>query len=71
MCRNCTSSLQSSQKTSLCQLVGRSGNLPIFAGRSILVAREIAVPFHKNYYAQIRQRAIDLINAQYSSDRKS
>jgi len=49
-------------------LPDETDNLPIFAGRSVLVARETALPFHKNYYGQIRQRAIDLINAQYAAD---
>jgi hypothetical protein len=43
-------------------------NLPMFARRSILVGRETALPFHKKYYSQIRERAVDLINAQYSTD---
>ena len=43
-------------------------NLPIFARRSILVGREIALPFHKRYYSQIRQRMSDLVSAQYSPD---
>lgn len=49
-------------------LSDETDNLPIFAGRSVLVARETAIPFHKGYYGQIRQRAIDLIDAQYSAD---
>lgn len=43
-------------------------NLPMFSRRSILVGRETALPFHKKYYSQIRERAVDLINAQYSTD---
>lgn len=43
-------------------------DLPVFARRSILMGREIALPYHKKYYAEIRQRAVDLINAEYSSD---
>lgn len=43
-------------------------NLPSFAARSILVGREYALPYHTRYYAQIRQRTIDLIQAQYSPD---
>ena len=44
-------------------------NLPTFAKRSILVGGVgFPVPYHKGYYAQIRQRTIDLINAQYSPD---
>ncbi|EDX78780.1 hypothetical protein MC7420_7433 [Coleofasciculus chthonoplastes PCC 7420] len=43
-------------------------NLPTFAQRSILVGREYAIPYHWGYYRQFRQRTIDLIKAQYSSD---
>ncbi|MCU0567802.1 MAG: hypothetical protein MUF49_14530 [Oculatellaceae cyanobacterium Prado106] len=41
-------------------------NIPTFSRRSILVSKEYALPFHSGYYQQIRQRAIDLIAAQYS-----
>jgi hypothetical protein len=41
-------------------------NIPSFSKRSILVSKEYALPFHRGYYQEIRQRAIDLINAQYS-----
>lgn len=46
----------------------QANNLPSFAKRSVLVAREYALPYHVRYYTQIRQRAVDLINAQYSPD---
>jgi hypothetical protein len=59
---------QSPKDSLVAALSGETDNLPIFAGRSVLVARETALPFHKGYYGQIRQRAIDLINAQYSAD---
>ena len=52
----------------IASLSNETENLPIFAGRSILVGRESALPFHKGYYSQIRQRASDLIKAQYSPD---
>ncbi|MEM9566718.1 MAG: hypothetical protein AAF974_00280 [Cyanobacteria bacterium P01_E01_bin.34] len=39
-----------------------------FAHRSVLVDREFAIPYHTGYYRQIRQRATDLIAAQYSLD---
>jgi len=42
--------------------------LPTFSQRSILVGREYAIPYHKGYYREIRQRMIDLIGAQYSPD---
>ena len=43
-----------------------ANNLPTFAQRPILLAREYSLPFHTKYYTQIRERAIDLITAQYS-----
>lgn len=43
-------------------------NLPSFAARPILVGREYALPYHTRYYAEIRQRTVDLIAAQYSPD---
>ena len=42
--------------------------LPSFSHRSILVSREYAIPYSKRYYQEFRQRAIDLIQAQYSPD---
>ena len=47
-------------------LSDEANNIPTFAHRSILVSKEYALPFHLGYYRQIRQRAIDLIRAQYS-----
>lgn len=52
----------------IASLSNETDNLPVFAKRAILVGRETALPFHRGYYAQIRQRAIDLIHAQYSPD---
>jgi hypothetical protein len=49
-------------------LADEGDNIPTFTGRSILVSREYALPFHLGYYNQIRQRAIDLLEAQYSED---
>jgi hypothetical protein len=43
-------------------------NIPTFAKRPILVAREYALPFHTRYYAKMQERATDLISAQYSAD---
>ncbi|MEB3340383.1 hypothetical protein [Okeania sp.] len=44
--------------------------LPTFSQRSILLGREYAIPYQVGYYSQFRQRVIDLIVAQYSSDLK-
>ncbi|HBE17411.1 MAG TPA: hypothetical protein DEG17_04110 [Cyanobacteria bacterium UBA11149] len=52
----------------IASLAEEAGNLPSFAKRSILTARQYAIPYHLGYYNQIRQRSIDLINAQYSPD---
>ena len=43
-------------------------NLPTFAQRSILVGEEYALPFHLGYYRPLRQRIVDLLQAQYSQD---
>ena len=47
-----------------------ANNLPSFARRSILVGSEYAIPYHTGYYNRFRQRAIDLLEAQYSSNAK-
>lgn len=43
-------------------------NIPAFSKRSILVAREYALAYHTRYYAQMQERASDLIAAHYSPD---
>jgi hypothetical protein len=52
----------------IASLADEANNLPIFAKRSVLVSRETALPFHKSYYTPVRERVVDLINAQYSSN---
>lgn len=52
----------------IASLADEVNNLPAFTKRSILVGREYAIPYHWGYYSQFRQRVIDLIQAQYSSD---
>lgn len=49
-------------------LTVETANIPSYAQRSVLISREVAIPYHVGYYAEIRQRAKDLIAAQYSSD---
>ena len=44
-------------------------HLPTFSQRSVLVAKEYAVPYQKGYYSRYRQRLNDLIRAQYTPDR--
>lgn len=60
--------LSQPKDTLIASLSNEADNLPIFAKRSILVGQQIALPFHKGYYSQIRKRAVDLINAHYSPD---
>lgn len=43
-------------------------NIPAFSQRSILVGREFALAYHPTYYNEMKEKAIALINAQYSSD---
>ncbi len=50
----------------IASLSPEADNLPTFSLRSVLVSKEYAIPYHTGYYQQFRQRAIDLIEAQYS-----
>jgi hypothetical protein len=50
----------------IASLADEADNLPVFSGRSVLTAREYALPFHTGYYNRMRLRTIDLIRAQYS-----
>ncbi len=59
---------QQSKDIVIASLVPETDNLPTFTQRSILVSREYAIPYHMGYYRPYRQRAIDLITAQYSTD---
>ena len=52
----------------IASLISEANNLPTFTQRSILVGREYGIPYHLGYYRQFRERAIDLIQAQYSTD---
>ncbi|MBC6419901.1 MAG: hypothetical protein GDA44_14635 [Prochloron sp. SP5CPC1] len=52
----------------IASLSGEADNLQTFSARSVLVSREHSYAYHKGYYTQIRQRAEDLISAQYSDD---
>lgn len=44
--------------------------VPTLAKRSILVGQEYAIPYHLGYYKIFRQRLLDLVRAQYSSNLK-
>ncbi len=52
--------------TLVASLADEANNVPVFAQRSILVGWKYADPYHLRYYQEIRERATDLIKAQYS-----
>ncbi|GFE68910.1 hypothetical protein [Chroococcus sp. FPU101] len=52
----------------IASLTPDTSNLPAFAQRSVLFSTEFALPIHPVYYNQMQQKAIDLIQAQYSSN---
>lgn len=49
-------------------VVDEVNNIPTFARRSIFIGREYAIPYHVGYYNEFRQRAIALIQAQYTTE---
>lgn len=59
---------QQPQDIMIASMSQEADNLPIFSKRSVLFAWEYALPYKLGYYQQIRQRAVDLIRAQYSLD---
>jgi hypothetical protein len=52
----------------IASLAAEANNIPSFAGRTVLVSPEIALPYHLTYYREIEQRAKDLIAAQFTTD---
>lgn len=54
--------------TLIASISKESDHIPTFAQRSTLVAQEYSLPYHVGYYTQFSQRAIDLIQAQYTSN---
>ncbi|NJK74534.1 MAG: hypothetical protein HC942_11180 [Microcoleus sp. SU_5_6] len=53
----------------IASIASEADHLPTFSQRSVLVAKEYAVPYHKGYYNKFQQRVNDLILAQYTDDR--
>ncbi|MEG4229958.1 hypothetical protein QUA35_27935 [Microcoleus sp. N9_B2] len=53
----------------IASIAAEADNLPTFSQRSVLVAKEYAVPYQKGYYSKYQQRLNDLIRAQYTPDR--
>lgn len=61
--------LQTQPKDTLvASLSDEANNIATFARRPVLFSKEHSLPFHLGYYNQIRQRIIDVIQAQYSPD---
>lgn len=50
----------------IASLAEEANNLPTFAHRSVLAAREYAIPYHWGYYELFRNRLQRMIQAQYS-----
>ncbi|MEG4580342.1 hypothetical protein QUA71_12105 [Microcoleus sp. MON1_C5] len=53
----------------IASIAAETDHLPTFSQRSVLVAKEYAVPYQKGYYSKYRQRLNDLIRAQYTPER--
>lgn len=54
--------------TIVASLSEEADNIPSFSQRSVLVAREYAIPYHWGYYEPFRKAVNSLIQAQYTSD---
>lgn len=60
---------QQRQDIIIATLSSEADFIPSFARRTVLVSAEYSIPYHWDYYAQLRRRTKDLIQAQYSLDR--
>ena len=58
---------QQPKNIAIATLSSEADFIPSLAQRTVLVSREYSIPYHWDYYGQIRQRTKDLIQAQYSS----
>lgn len=52
----------------IASLSDTANNIPTFSARKILVSREYGISYHQAYVQEFRQRATDLITAQYAPD---
>ncbi len=59
---------QQPKDISIASLTKEADFIPSLAKRSVLVAEEYSIPYHLDYYQQIRQRTKDLIAVQYSDN---
>lgn len=54
--------------TLIASLSDEANNIPTFTGRSVWVAREYGLAYHKGYYDRFRQRSETLIEAQHTDN---
>lgn len=59
---------QQPKDITIASLAKEADNIPTFSQRSVLISKEAAIPLMVGYYRIIRQRATDLIYAQYTSE---
>ena len=59
---------QQPKDVTIATLSSEADFIPSLAQRSVLVGSEYSIPYHWDYYQQIRQRTKDLIRVQYSFD---
>jgi hypothetical protein len=59
---------QQPQDSLIASLTKEANNLPAFSQRSVLVSRELALPYHPAFYQQVQQRLVDLLELQYSPE---
>jgi hypothetical protein len=43
-------------------------NVPLFARRKVLANQELSIPYYTGYYAEVRQRLLDSLDAYYATD---
>lgn len=58
------------QDSLIASLTAEAHYIPMFAQRSVLIGEEYAIPYHWGYYRQLRDRALNLIRAQYTSEQE-
>lgn len=46
-------------------------NVPLLARRKVLANRELSLPYYVGYYAEVRQRLLDMLEAYYATDQKA
>jgi hypothetical protein len=45
-----------------------ANNIPVFSERAVLINREVNIPFHRDYYKQMKIRFLDWLKAYYTDD---